>query len=148
MSVGIDAKLVALDGTYDLIIDSNGDIETEDTFDAAIIVSLFADRRADASEVPTPQFRRGWVGNESTPGIEMGSKIWIYLTSRITSQTLVLISDAAREALQWLIADVFAFAVDAKATNTGTTVNLAVTIERTNSKVEKRFYDLWEATGV
>ena len=86
---GIDAKLVEIGGgLYDIQLGDDGDILTEDAFDTAIIVSIFSDRRADESEALIPEMRRGWIGNESTPGIEIGSKLWLYEQARLTRTIL------------------------------------------------------------
>ena len=146
---GIDARLYpVIDANYsDIQIASDGDIETDDFFDTAMSISLFSDRRANESEVQNSFLRRGWIGNESTPGIEIGSKIWLYEQARLTRTTLNDIATVARESLQWMVEDGYAIsidAVDAVLYNNG--IRLEITITRANSKVEKRFYDLWENT--
>jgi phage gp46-like protein len=147
---GIDACLTKLDdGLYDLEIDSNGDIKTVDSFDSAIIVSLFAEKRADESEISLPQFRRGWIGNESTPNIEIGSKLWLYSQSRLTEKIKSGIENAARECLLWLVEDNFAVSIDTvKATIITEGVALEIIIRRPNSEVLKRNYTLWDNTAV
>jgi phage gp46-like protein len=141
---GIDAKLYKEDWGWDFRLDANGDIETEDAFDAAIIVSLFTDARADESEVFLPQMRRGWIGNEATPGVEMGSKLWLYHQSKLTDDVRVRMADEAKSALQWMVDDGYADSVTAEMLGT----ELTVTIFRPHSQVEKRHYDLWSGTGV
>ena len=148
--VGIDAELQTLaGGLYDMQIGTDGDILSTDNFDAALIVSLLTDRRANESEVLEAVYRRGWIGNESTPGIEIGSKIWLFEQSRLNRTALDGIEIAARDALQWLIDDGHAVSiVSAAAVRTDSGLTLEVTIERHNSEVETRFFDLWTATGV
>jgi phage gp46-like protein len=111
-------------------------------------VSLFGERRANASEVLDSRLRRGWIGNESTPGKEIGSKIWLYEQSRMTRTVLNGIANAARESLQWMVEDGHAKSIDevtaTLSNNPG--VRLNVTVTRPNSKVEHRYYDLWENT--
>jgi phage gp46-like protein len=147
---GIDARLYPVINTqhYDIQMDANGDIATEDFFDTAILVSLYGERRADASEVALSQMRRGWIGNESTPGKEIGSKIWLYEQSRITRTVLLGIADAARECLEWLVEDGYAISIDnVVAVPYGVDgIRLEIAITRPNSKVEKRFYDFWDST--
>jgi phage gp46-like protein len=160
MTTGIDAVLESLgNGTYDFQIADDGDILTADAFDSAIIVSLFADRRADESEVSPAQLRRGWIGNESTPDFEIGSKLWLYYQSRLTQTVLNGVENAAQQALRWFVEDsipatgttiadnVYASATaSTSATSNSGVVTLAITIERPNSQVEKRYYELWENT--
>jgi phage gp46-like protein len=142
MTVGIDACLEEIDGgLYDIQLDSAGDILSGDFFDTAILVSLFAERRANESEVLESEHRRGWIGNESTPGFEIGSKLWLFEQSRLTSTTINGVSSAARQALEWLIDDEFAEsidAVDARIIDGG--LGLDVTTRRPNSCVERRFF--------
>jgi len=146
---GIDAELQLLDsGIYDLQIGDDGDIKTEDSFDTAILVSLFTDRRASSAEILPSHRRRGWIGNESTPGIEIGSKLWLFEQSRITATSLSGIADAAQECLQWMVDQRIAKSVTANATSTSTGVALDIEITRPNSNVERRHFDLWENTGV
>lgn len=134
-------------GYYDFSLTDDGDILTEDFFDTAILMSFFCEKRAASSEIPDSQRRRGWIGNESTPGFEIGSKIWLYEQARIDRNTLNGISDAANESLQWMIDDGIAVSIRSSATFSDDSINLEVQIDRPNSKVEKRFFTLWENTG-
>ncbi len=147
---GIDAVLQVLpDGMYDLQIGPDGDILTADSFDTAIIVSLFTDRRAGASEVGASRNRRGWIGNESTPGIEMGSKLWLFEQARNGIDTMNGLADAAQAAIQWLVDDGFAVAVSATATPSNVSLaTLSILIERVPGEVERRDFELWQNTGV
>lgn len=147
---GIDAVLQELPGgIYDIKIGFDGDIETADSFDTYIIVALLTDARADESEVADARKRRGWIGNEHTPGFEMGSKLHLFEQSRLTRTTMNGIEDEALDALQSLVDDGFAVAIrsaDVRATVTG--VILETEIQRTPSEVEKRFFELWNQTGL
>lgn len=148
---GIDAVLQELPGgIYDLKIGFDGDIETEDSFDTAVVVSLLSDRRANESEVVDSSRRRGWIGNEVTPDFEIGSKIWIFEQARLTRTTMNGIADAARDALQWFVDDDLVVAIrNVQVVVAGRDqIGLEVTIERSPSQVEKRFFTLWENTGI
>jgi len=142
-----DAVLTKVNGIYDISIDAHGDIVTEEFFDTSILMSLFCEQRATESEVPVSKNRRGWIGNEETPGFEIGSKIWLYDQSRLTRSVLNSISSVATSSLQWMIDDGFAISVKADAVITNNGVDILITIERPNSSVEKRNYKLWENTG-
>lgn len=147
---GIDAVLQELSGgLYDIKIGFDGDIETADAFDTALIVSLFTDARADESEVPEARRRRGWIGNEYTPGIEMGCKLWIPLEQpRLTRSVLNQAQDAARDGLQWFVTDELAVSItDVGVRVEQTGVFLEVTIQRSPNQIERRFYQLWNNTG-
>ena len=151
MSVGkiTDAVLAAdSTGLYDFSLDASGDILTEDFFDTAILMSLFCERRAIASEMPASHLRRGWIGNESTPGFEIGSKVWLYEQARLTRATLNGINSVIKESLQWMIDDNIALEVTVSSTlSRNNSIAVEVTITRPNSKVEKRHFELWENTG-
>ncbi len=146
---GIDAILVELDGgLYDIAIGFDGDIATADAFDTAITVSLLTDARADPSVVLESHRRRGWVGNESTPGFEIGSLLWTFDQVRFTTGVGNAIADVARDALQWLVDDGHAVKiVSGQVILDGDTVRLEGIIERANSRVTKLSFDLWENTG-
>lgn len=147
---GTDAVLtknVRVAGLYDISLTDDGDILTEEFFDTAILMSIFCEKRAAPSEVPVSHRRRGWIGNESTPGFEIGSKIWLFHQSRIDRNTLNGINSAADESLQWMIDDNIAVSVRSSAIFEDDTITLEVEIERPNSKVEKRYFDLWDNSG-
>lgn len=136
----------AVTGAYDIAIDSSGDIETKDFFDTSILYSLFGERRADPDEVAEPQKRRGWIGNGD---FENGSKLWLLSQARLTRDTLNRIEDEAKKALQWLVDDGYAVNIDdLSASLSNGRVVLSVTIRRSSDKVDRRFYTLWENTGV
>lgn len=131
---------------YDFSLDDNGDIETADFFDASILYSLFGERRASPDEVVEPQLRRGWIGNSAD--FENGSKLWLFSQARLTRQNLNRIEDEAQKALKWLVDDGYAVSIDKPvASLSGGRVLLNVTIRRSRDKVDRRFYELWEATG-
>lgn len=136
-------------GFYDIAIDDNGDIETADFFDTAILYSLFGERRATPDEVVDARYRRGWIGNLSNAdGFENGSKLWLLSQARLTANNLNRLRDEAKKALQWLVDDGLAVSVDEAETQViDGRVFLTVTIRRSRDKVIRRSYDLWENTG-
>ena len=151
MSVGktTDAVLSkGASGIYDFQLDETGDIETEDFFDTSILMSLFCERRASANEMPVSHYRRGWIGNESTPSFEIGSKVWLFEQSRLTRSTLNGINSVVKEALQWMIDDGIALEISVSSElSQNNSIAIEVTISRPNSKVDKRYFELWENTG-
>ena len=132
-------------GLYDLTIDDNGDINTADFFDTAILYSLYGERRASPDEVVEPQFRRGWIGNSD---YENGSKIWLLSQARLTRTTLNRLQDEAEKALQWLVDDGHAVSISDVSTNLSQgVVMLNVVIQRTRDQVINKSYTMWENTG-
>lgn len=146
---GIDAVLNELPGgIWDIQIGFDGDIETADSFDTYIIVALFTDARADESEVAQPERRRGWAGNEHTPGFEQGGKFWLFEQSRLTRATMNDAEAAAVDALQSLVDEGLAVSVrGARVTRTADAATLEIDIERARDQVAKRYFDLWQNTG-
>ena len=132
-------------GLYDLTIDDNGDINTADFFDTAILYSLHGERRASPDEVVEPQLRRGWIGNGD---YENGSKIWLLSQARLTRTTLNRLQDEAEKALQWLVDDAHAVAIsDVTATLSQGVVLLNIVIQRSRDQVVNKSYTMWENTG-
>lgn len=102
-------------GTADLQICCN-DLKLTGTLDSAILISLFTDRRAPDSEaLPAGDGdRRGWWG-DSFPlaeGDADGSLLWLLAREKQTPAVLERARIYAREALQWLITDGVARAVE------------------------------------
>lgn len=138
-----DAVLIKTGGIYDFQLDANGDIDTADMFDTAILMSIYCERRASASEVPISSQRRGWIGNESFDDFENGSKFWLYQQARATRTILNGIVTAVQNGLQWFVDDGIATSVAVTAELNG----LTVVIERPNSNVDRRYYEIWNNTG-
>lgn len=138
----------ALGLEFDLALDDEGDILTNDFFDTALLVSVFSDKRALESEVFEPERRSGWIGNEFTPGFEIGSKLWLYKQSRLTADVINSMISVVNESLQWMIDDNLAIAVSSSVLPINGRVILTIIIQRPNSKVEKRLFELWENSGV
>jgi phage gp46-like protein len=151
MTIGIDAVLLIEPGPgeveFDISFGPDGDIVTEDSFEAAILVSLFTDRRASAEEAPVARQRRGWVGDLETPEDPIGSLLWLLDQSRVTATTAARAADYAERALGWLVSDGIAVAVSADAQVEATRVLLDVTLTRPNARSDRRWVVLWDKTG-
>jgi phage gp46-like protein len=134
-------------GDYDLQLDKNGDIKTNDFFDTSILYSIYGERRAEASEVPSPRLRRGWIGSEFED-YENGSKIWLYYQSKITRTILNEIESEAENCLKWMIEDGYAIGViQATAAIETFGISLEIKIQRPDSEVDQRYFELWQKTG-
>ncbi|MCK5127650.1 MAG: phage GP46 family protein [candidate division Zixibacteria bacterium] len=142
-----DVSLTDEKGYYDFSWTESGDISTEQSLDTAILMSIFNEVRASSAEVPESNARRGWLGNQSTPGFEQGSKQWLFGQERLTGSVLAELGPVVRNGLQWLIDDGIAVSVEV---GNARIINGAVTIEvllgRSGSVVEKKVYELWENT--
>ncbi len=149
--MAIDIKLTqdADTGIFDISFE-NGDFKTVNSFDTSLTVSLFADARASASQVPRSELRRGWWGNQFSPAyplFEIGSKLWLLSQSRKTQDVLNSAIDFSRNSLQWLVNDGHAKAVTATGAFSTNGITLAITIDRGSSIVETKYYDLWNNSG-
>lgn len=131
---------------YDLSLDENGDLTNGDFFDTSLQYSLLGERRANASEVEISEFRRGWLGNENSD-FENGSKIWLFKQARLTRTTLNGLQTAASNGLSWLVEDRILKNVIVRALTRNGAVGLEITLVRFNSRVETRFFELWNNTG-
>ncbi len=148
MRAGIDAKLTLdTDDVWTMTLTADGDIETEDAFETYIIVALFTDIRADESEVSISENRRGWIGNEETPGFQMGSKLWLLDQADVTQDNINLAEEYALQALSKMVEEELALAVRVDASGTHEGIQLAVEIIRPDSSVFLRYFNLWENTG-
>ncbi len=143
-----DVILSQSSGYYDFKWTTEGDISTAETLDTAILMSIMEEVRATPGEVPDSASRRGWVGNESTPDFEQGSKSWLFEQERITGTVLAELGVVIRNGLQWLIDDGIAVsvAVEQPRVQSGKVV-VYINLGRDGSPVDRRFYSLWENTG-
>ena len=143
-----DVRLNKDKGYYDISFNASGDIETDQTLDTAIIMSIFEEARASASEIPASNKRRGWLGNETTPAFEQGSKSWEFEQERVTGSILAELGVVINNSLQKLVDEGIAVSVK---TNTPFLRNgivvVSVDIGRDGSQIERKFFDLWENTG-
>lgn len=135
-------------GYYDFEWTASGDISTAETLDTYILMSLFEEVRATPAEIPESNKRRGWIGNESTPGFEQGSKAWLFEQERITGTVLADLGPIIRNGLQRLIDDGIAVSVQVETPflRKGV-VCVFINIGRDGSRVERRFFELWDNTG-
>lgn len=146
---GIDIALLQDDrgGFYIAIDPATGDFFLTSGFDTAMTMSIFCERRADTSEVPTAELRRGWWGNEVGPeGFEIGSKLWLLYQARKIQATLNKATDYAKTGLQWFVDDKHVVNIDVSAINIPSGTKLDVKFNRSNSATETRSYELWENT--
>jgi len=148
LAIGIDVVLQEIPGGWDLKIGPDGDFESADSLDTYIVVALFSDARADESEIAEPKRRRGWIGNEETPGFELGSKVWLYEQSRLTGSSIRGVEFEARNALRSMVGEGIAVAIGSATVSVeGEGATLEVPIQRTPDVVERRYFELWNNTG-
>lgn len=129
-----------------------GDLVGDDSLATAVLVSLFTDVRAGADELP-PEYRerRGFWGDAllATAGDEqgIGSKLWLLFREKQMDSVAAAAEGYARQALQWLVDDGIAGAVDVTASNsTPGVISLAVSITRADPELVKRVTTCWTVT--
>lgn len=136
-------------GFFDINIGESGDLEVADNFDTAILMSLFVDRRADSSEVPIPEYRRGWWG-DTVSDVEddhTGSKLWLFDQSRLTTIEQNKLEDEAFDACEWFVQDDYLESIDVTSIKKDSTINLIINFKIKNGVSESRAYQLWANTG-
>lgn len=133
--------------TFDINFDAEGDIETKDFLDTSLLRSIYAEKRANANEMPVPEQRRGWIGN-ATRDFEDGSKVWLYHQAPLNRTTINGVRSEIINGLEWLtifgVADSFDVEVSIDS-NLEMTAN--ITIKRSWSQTENRYYKLFENSG-
>jgi phage gp46-like protein len=134
----------------DLVIGLD-DLATDDGLETAVLLALFLDRRAeDSDELPAQDVdRRGWWadGLGEFADDRFGSKLWLRTRSKQNEGTRLALEGDSREALQWMLDDRVASAVEAAAVYPAPgRVDLLVTIRRpSGDAVSFRFNRNWES---
>lgn len=137
-------------GTFDWQL-ANGQLAMDAGPQTAVILSLFTDRRAAASDALPDggDDRRGWWGDAfpDIPGDAIGSRLWLYARAKDPPATIEAVREAAAEACAWLTEDGVAARVEAVAERLRAGVlSLTVSITRPDrSRADLRFNDLWES---
>lgn len=128
------------DGEGD-VVSLDSALLTDDSLTNAIVISLFTDARVDN--------QRGWWGNDFNQNeerqVEMGSRLWTLARSKQLADVLDDAQAYAEQALQWLIDDGHALAIDVMATNHEQSVLLlSVVVTLPNGQTEQRtFSAVW-----
>ncbi len=96
-------------GSADLALDGQ-DFETDDTFETAVLLSLFTNARAKPGDVLPAEFgskRGGWWANALSPvdGDNFGSRLWLLARAKRDPELLARAQEYAAEALAWFVED-------------------------------------------
>jgi len=100
---------------------ADNDLVTDDGLETAVILSLFVDRRAADEDVLPPGMtdRRGWFG-DAVPivaGDKSGSRLWMLMREKLTTETVTKAREFAEEALAWMVDDLVAEEVTVETSN-------------------------------
>lgn len=152
MAYGIDIALSQNEfGIWDISLDENGDLKGTNSFDTAILMTLYCERRADESEIADVSQRRGWWGNilSKISGFEIGSKLWLLNQARNTQDNLNYGITYLQTAFNWFVTSGYAkkIQVTGKISNdTGMSFNIKIFTG--NDNTASPLYALWKSTGV
>ncbi len=137
---------------YDIALASDGDFELVEGLSTAIQMSFFGEPRANESESPSPEQRRGWWGNElnRNEGYEIGSKLWLLHQARNTQETLNFAINYVRQGFAWFIEDELAKNVEVTATRVleDNNIDMNISIFRSNDEILSARFQLWERTNI
>lgn len=93
----------------------------DDGLDTAVIISLFTDRQAEASDVipdGTDDKRGHWSDNfPDLDGDLIGSRLWLLTREKQLPEVMVRAREYCEEALEWMLEDGVASAVTVTVTN-------------------------------
>ena len=127
---------------FDLAI-ADGDLVADEGLETAVLLSLYTDRRALAEdELPDDGTdRRGWWCDAYSDRPQ-GSRLWLLWREKELDRVLRRAEEYASEALEWLIDDGIASAVEVEAIHLRRGVlQLIVGIQRPGRAVLERRYD-------
>lgn len=114
------------------------DLQSGNDLATAVIISLFTDRVAEASDKLPDRTddRRGWWG-DSMADVPIGSRLWLLDRSKLTPAVAVAAKGYAEESLAWLVTDGAAATVRVEATIVRpSSLRLNVMISRANGNDE------------
>jgi phage gp46-like protein len=112
----MDVKIIQDSQTKEFDIGiKNDEFVLDAGLETSVLISLFSDSREDTRT----EDKRGWWGasvlDEDRLGAVFGSKLWLLLREKQTEETLVKIREWCNAALQWMIDEQIALAVDTEA---------------------------------
>lgn len=143
-----DIALTQKGSYYDFSF-QDGDFVLTQGMDTALLMSIFCEKRADISEMPFVETRRGWWGNTvlDTDNYEIGSKLWLLEQARRDLTSLSLAKTYTQDCLQWLLEDDLAKEVKTDSAFSSNGIDIDVNIVTTSNKVLSKAYNLWNNTG-
>ena len=136
-------------GLYDISIGPDGDFALTDNLETSVLVSFFSDARANPDQIPTPERRRGWLGDVASdvPERRYGSWLWLLSQRRLTQMTVNDAVDYAEEALQWMIDDGLVVNVSVSGSiGASSSIVLQVTLDTLEGVTSTTYVTLWERT--
>ncbi len=145
MSDFVDLKLIDKGDFYDIDFDDSGDFLTTNTLETAFITSLFTNRRATPTEIPSAYLRGGWWGNLFMP-TPQGSVLWLAQQAVSNAATLASVISYVQDALQWMIDQEFADSINVTGSNNRGDIDITISVIKNGSKITEKVYNLWQNT--
>lgn len=115
---------------------------TDSALEAAVLISLFTDRRADAGD-GRGEHGGYWADAFERDGRRTGSRLWVLQRKGLGPKTAQEARAAASEALEWLLVHRIAKAVDVDAVVKENAVIISVAITRPGD-LAPRWQRAWE----
>lgn len=143
-----DIELTQKGSYYDFSFEK-GDFVLTQGMDTALLMSIFCEKRADISEMPFAETRRGWWGNLvlDTANYEIGSKLWLLEQARRDLTSLSLAKTYAQDCLQWLIEDNLAKEIKTDSAFAWNGIDIEINIVTSTNKILSKAYNLWNNTN-
>lgn len=117
----------------------------------AVIISIFAWRRAHDDDDLPGETRHGWWGDTyaDEAGDRIGSRLWLLVRSKLTEDTLRRAREYVEESLQWLMADRIAKAVSVDVQKSGIDrMTISVVVVRPDDvETNIRLTAAWQGIG-
>lgn len=132
---------------WDIAFTAEGDFDTTEGLDTAIVVSVLEEIRATEDEVVQPENRRGWCGALDND-FEQGSKLWLWEGSRLTQSVLTGVQSDTLTGLQWLLDDGLADELTVVASFVPSGLRLDIDIESDGNNIDNTLYYLWGLTNI
>lgn len=117
----------------------------------AVIISIFAWRRAHDDDDLPAQTRNGWWGDSyaDIAGDQIGSRLWLLSRSKLTQDTLARAREYVEESLAWLLEDRIArdVSVDVGKSGIDTMVITVVVTKPDDDELNIRLTAVWQGIG-
>lgn len=121
------------------------DLRSENGLRTAVMLSLFADRRAGSDDIVDDDDKRGWWA-DMFAARPIGSRLWLLDREKDLPEVVNKAHDYAREALEWLVEDGIAKTVEVDVTSESAEhLEIHVRIKRPNNDLLKmKFQRRWQ----
>lgn len=127
-------------------------LQEDEGLDTAVILSLFTDRRAEDDDIVSGDDKRGtWIDSFSdVEGDKFGSRLWLLESAKLLPETVNRVREYCAEALNWMVRDGVAKAVNVTAQITrhhplGVIATQIEIVKPDGTTTRYKFEKLWSA---